>query len=389
VRRLAIKAALFSLLAFIIAACSEDRPQEPEEPSPRDFLVTRIDSAICTYTDGSGIDTFMILGYDDLHDAIPDTFPYSSELRIYMSGWHKSRPSALGETWAAPIIPRYRYKRWGPHDSDIFQTPWYPLDIDETCWDCATGSDYMTMSMGPFNYEFIARAYDESGQKDATPDTIYFKGNFQPSIDTVIVGYDSIPGGEIEFVPIGPGDTLFFGIDGAQQVRENVVTAFHVEPWFDALHTLIGYQFWYRCFINATGHDDPRDPTGSGIKAWQVFYQMVYYDWLENHPLNSLMHESIFKLYLPYDPLNPDTMYSVIDDPPDWAGEQKVTIKGADLRSTDTFEECIRVFCPTYDDTCGVVHRGPSQCLGHSGTGLVYKSGITSTDYTFYIKLIR
>lgn len=389
-RRFALIAVFFCiLLAYILAGCSDDRPQEPEEPLPEDFLVTRIDSAVCYFTNGLGIDTFVILGYDDLHDAIPDTFPYNSRLNIYMSGWHKSRPTLLDAAGAAAIIPRYRYKRWGPYDSDVFQTPWYPMDIDTTCWNCATGSDYASMSVGPFNYQFVARAYDETGGKSGSPDTIYFKGNYQPAIDTVIIGYDSIPLGEIEFVPIGPGDTLYFGIDGPQTPRDGVVTAYYAEPWIDGDDNIIGFIFWYQCFIRATGHDDPRDPPGSGIKAWQLYFRRVLSGWFEDQPLNNIMHETIAKLYVPYDPQNPDTMYSVIDDPPDWAGEQAITIIGSDLRSTETFDECLRALCHTYDDTCGVISPGSYSCLTHWGIGLVDKGGIASTDYTFYIKIIR
>lgn len=389
-RRFELLPVAFSiLLACIIAGCSEDRPQDPGEPPPVDFLVTRIDSAVCYFTDSRGIETIVTLGYDDLHDAILDSFPYNSELRIYMSGWHKSRPTSFDAAETAQIIPRYRYKRWGPYVSDIFETPWHPWDIDTTCWDCATGRDYVTMSVGPFNYQFVARSYDETGGKDASPDTVYFKGNFPPAIDTIITGYDSIPGGEVEFVPAGPGDTLYFGIDGPQTPRDGVVTAYQVEPWYDGGHNPVGFIFWYRYFIRASGYDDPRDPPGSGIKAWQIYYSMVYYAWIEDHPLNSITHETLCRLYIPYDPSNPDTMYSVIDDPPDWAGEQTITINGADIRSTETFGECIRVSCHTYDDTCGVIRPGLNRCLEHGGIGLVYKGGIASTKHTIFIKLIR
>jgi hypothetical protein len=325
----------------------------------------------------------------DFTDSEPDTMPYNSRLTMHYRGWDDPRDILEDNNPPTPIRFQYQYKRWSGLAN--FTSLWFPERAEDT--NRFADEDSVTMRVGTFNYWFRVRSFDEHYRADGTPDTVYFYSNYAPEIDSLVIGYDAIPGGDVEFVQV-PEDTIYLGIDGPLSPREGIVTAHDIQLIFDDNEppSLIGYYFYYHYYIRAWGHDDWRDPPGSGIKAWKYTLaaeQDVYYprenEWINEFPRDYMNLEVLFRLRIPFDSANPDTMYSIIEDPPLWMGDQNLEVFGKDLNKNDDYYGGIRATSPKIIPPDSIV----------PGIWYVDHTSVASAalqDFVtdrFYIKLVR
>ncbi|MBN1164297.1 MAG: hypothetical protein JXB45_06945 [Candidatus Krumholzibacteriota bacterium] len=319
------------------------------------------------------------------NDGQPDTLPYNSLLTLYYRGWDDPRDSLQ---YTNPVIqPRYQFlfERWGYGASggiSSYRTPWFPIAGAEDT-DCGYDIDSTTMRVGTFDYEFSARAFDEQYRSDGSPDRVSFCGNFPPVIDTLQIGFwdpDILTGtGQRVFREIET-DTLFFGWIGGSpggsglEKRVDRGDTLYINDWIynTGSSTLTKY---YRFVIRGEGHDDSRDPawTGTGIKGWQYFiddqdggnYLYQYEgEWRYDSPIwdpesavpNLFECEITVKFTIPFDQ-NIIKGDSLVRYPPDFFGEQVVTLRGGDIGIDEIFYEGIRATSPEIED-CVMIKPG-------------------------------
>jgi hypothetical protein len=286
----------------------------------------------------------------DFTDGIPDTMPYNSRLTMHYIGWDDPKDILEFTNPPLPIRFQYQYKRWS--GSANFTSLWFPERAEDT--NPFADEDSVTMRVGTYNYWFRTRAYDEQYRGDGTPDTVYFTSNYPPKIDSLKIGFDQVPATpSIEFEEI-VDDTLYVGVDGPVSPRPGICTAYNLEPRFDDLGALVGYYFYYKIIIRGWGQDDRRDPPGSGIKSWKFTLaaeQDLYYrrenEWINDFSINFMDLECVFRMWIPFDPLNPDTIYTPVYYPPPYLGDQDLEIWGKDLNKNDMFVGGIRATSPT------------------------------------------
>ncbi len=332
----------------------------------------------------------------NFHDGVNDTVPYNSRLNIHYKGWDDKRDIL---EYSPPVPIRFRYKYyWKAYGFDgalaTYDRSWLPQAAEDT--NCDSDEDSVTMRVGTYEYLFIVRSYDEQYRYDHTPDSVRFFGNFPPTIDRVQIGIDSIPyNTEIQFHEIDT-DTLFIGLDKAYSPRGDTCTAYSAayNPTTEI------FTYFFRFFIKGTGHDDPRDPPGSGIKGWNYNLEAAedYYfrkegEWNFEFPTNQMMQELIFRLDVPKDPnypgpgVRPDPAFA--DSPPGFMGQQQLFIKASDISDSKTFKDEIRGSSPVFSpagDPCGTVVS-----LGSWATIPRTPANYARTDTystSFYIKLV-
>lgn len=320
----------------------------------------------------------------DFSDAMPDTLPYNSLLTFQYIGWDDMRDS-LQFTGPDEIPMRYqfRYSRWAEGGIAMKTSTWYPYTGPEDT-DCYSDYDSTTMRVGTFEYLFLVRAFDEQNRCDGTPDTVNFFGNFPPTIDSLQIGFwdpDILEGPTQErvFRQIQT-DTLYFGWiggspagSGFEERVDRGDTLYIDDVSVDASSgTMTKY---YRFVVRAFGHDDPRDPTGpdAGIKSWMYSiddlgggdypYEMER-EWIFDSPTwdpeqttyDVFEHEVSIAITIPLD-IEIIKGDSLVQNPPEFFGDQAVTLTGKDLNDSDIFYEAIRGISPVYD-SCELVSPG-------------------------------
>jgi hypothetical protein len=196
----------------------------------------------------------------NFHDAVPDTVPYRSWLRLTYEGWDDSRDSTL----CAPDDPdrcvdfQIRYDREssrniGSHADSGWLPRGGPQDTDP-----GSPVDSNSANMGSVEYNFYARAVDEQGRGDGTPAHISIVGNFDPVLDEVSL--EDHFGNQIDLAVL---DTLTWnfwrGVGWPYTTVDDTVDIADPDQPFIK-------EFAWR--LRATGHDHPLDRVGSGVKAW-------------------------------------------------------------------------------------------------------------------------
>jgi hypothetical protein len=336
---------------------------------------TRILHGVCSPRGGTSYNV-------DFYDGIPDTFPYNSLLKIFYLGMDDIRDSLEFSNPEIPIRFQFQFERWAEGGFGRKLTPWYPLLHAEDTNPCADQEDpsrdvdSTTMRIGSFSYLFNARAFDEQYRSDGTPDAVSFYGNFPPAIDSLEIGFWDpgfleSPGQERVFRRIET-DTLYFGWIGGSPSGSGFEKGvdrgdtLYLDDWvYDpGRGTLTKF---YRFVIRGVGHDDPRDPGGSGtgIKGWQYFiydkdggdysYQREG-DWIFDSPTwdpgviveNLFEHEVVVSFTMPFEDkyVKGDTL---VRNPPAFFGDQEVSLIGNDIGDTDIFMEGIRGISPEFD----------------------------------------
>lgn len=302
--------------------------------------------------------------------GVPDTLPYNSLLRMRYRGWDDPRDELEFTNPPRPIRFQFQYNRWSTDEFGVRVaeklSPWYPLktpedtnpnaDVEDTGRDI----DSTTMRVGSFDYRFLARSFDEQDRPDGTPAVVSFVGNFPPVIDSMKIGfYDQRT--PARWRPAA-NDTLCVSWTGPiRGSLGDTICAYDVRVVVGA--TITKYFKWV---IAAGGHDDRRDPVGSGIKAWRyrIFdpdqdYQ--YYregEWQFNRPLNLLEQEVSFSITVPF---VTDTASlrrqtdSLLASPPLFFGQQAVEVTGQDVKDTELFKEGIRGISPKFDEFGNVI----------------------------------
>lgn len=196
----------------------------------------------------------------DFQDAVPDTVPYKSWVRLTYEGWDDARDSTL----CSPGDPdrcvdfQLRFDREsgriiGSH-ADSF---WLPRGgVQDT--DPGSPVDSNSANMGTVEYNFYARAVDENGRGDGTPAHVPIVANFDPVLDEVSL--EDHFGNQLDLAVL---DTLTWnfwrGVGWPYTAQEDTVDLNLPDLPFVK-------KFAWR--LRATGHDHPLDPVGSGIKAW-------------------------------------------------------------------------------------------------------------------------
>lgn len=300
----------------------------------------------------------------DFSDGIPDTLPYNSRLRFDYLGWDDPKDRySLENDPPLPIRFQFRYFRQTREGLAKKESSWYPLTGPEDTNPCDWGADPIirdadstTIRVGTFDYEFRVRSFDEQTRADGTPDTVRFVGNFPPTIDSVSYWYSFI----FAYPPIKKSldDTLRVQWDYLPNLDLNASIAF--DSAFDPIaRTKSKY---YRLYIYGYGHDDGRDPPGSGVKGWQFFIddpdENYPYkkegEWLFDHETNYMEQEIILKITAPTDELGKVDVDSLINNPPLFLGEQFLELRAKDISDKEIFDEGIRGITPKFDG-CDVI----------------------------------
>lgn len=358
---------------------------------------TRIFRAECSFTNKRGADSMIVLEYEDIVDAQPDTLPYNSLVRFNYEGWDDPKDIETLEFPEPNLIPirfQFMFERWGideNNNTSSYATPWYPTARAEDT-NRFEDVDSTTMRVGTYCYMFASRSFDEQYRADGTPDSVYFCGNFPPTIDEMEVGYDPDPKNFNptlpEFVPI-TGDTLYLGLDKLFQNRVDTASAYDVK--FE--QPAGPYTYYFAMYFKGSGHDDDRDPPGSGIKGWKYIIEAsedYYYrkenEWVYDNPLDEYYQELKFQVVVPYDSVARTPDYGILDDQPGFLGEQQLEIRAKDISNTEKFLEGIRGVSPVYNENDSLITPGKWIEVQRSPENY---ARLDITKRTFYLKLVR
>jgi hypothetical protein len=322
----------------------------------------------CLYTpQSSGVLESLTVYFND---GIPDTLPYNSLLRMRYRGWDDPDDELEFTNPPLPIRFQFQYQRWGYDEygarvAEKFSS-WYPLKIPEDTnpnadvEDSDRDVDSTTLRIGSFNYRFFVRSHDEQDRPDGTPAVVFFVGNFPPAIDSVRAGFYDQAAPTL-FRP-ATNDTIIIGWMGSLRASRGDTICPHnitVVPF-------VSVTKHFRFCIRAGGHDDLRDPIGSGIKGWRYTFtnpilDLDYYkegEWQFDKPLNDLKQELVFSITVPYKSNLPDALIqadSLIANPPGFLGLNYFRISAMDVKDTETFTEGIRGISPTFDEEGNVI----------------------------------
>jgi hypothetical protein len=347
------------------------------------------------YTDRSGTPNEDII---DFADGEPDTLPYNSLLRMHYLGWDDPKDSLEFTDPPVPIRFQFKFERWGYGLNGgvaSHRPAWMPEDGAEDT-NCNSNEDSTTMRIGTYDYLFLAKAFDEQYRYDHTPDTVSFVGNFPPTIDKVAIAYDSIPYSPSLELKDFEGDTVYIAIGKPLTIRgADTVASYMVE--YDPVSGI--WNQFFKMYINAGGHDDPRDPGGPdyGVRGWwysilaeEDFYYRNEESWTYDFDPDTMLQEISFRLVIPSDPDSPTPRPDpgFIEDPPLWMGHQDLRVRAADLSIKEIFNECIRAYSPIYadKDPCNeLITPGRLNCQDR---GVANYARQTSYNGWFYIKLV-
>jgi hypothetical protein len=357
---------------------------------------TRILRGMCFFVpQGTGLLDSMTVNFAG---GLRDTLPYGSKLRFEYAGWDDKRDS-LQFNPPLPIRFQFAYKRWAidQYNSIVAEktSPWYPLKYPEDTNpsdpnDLTRDTDSTTFRVGPFNYQFFARSFDEQNRPDGTPAVVSFVGNFKPTIDSVRVGF--IDQKTYQFRPTRH-DTLVIGW-GIRSVpytsRGDTLNPDSI--WVDPVTRNVTKR--YRFVVRSGGHDDHRDPPGSGIKGWKYWVlhptaDYPYYkegEWIFKKPLtlNTLQQELSFTITVGWTAARTD---SVVNNPPAFFGGQQVRVLGIDIEDTETTKEGVRCVTPEFDATGHVIPCGEDCWCVNNYTLAAYARSDTMT-IPVYLKLV-
>jgi hypothetical protein len=305
-------------------------------------------------------------------DDIPDTLPDSSLVRMSYWGWDDPKDRAnLQYNPPRPIRFQFAYNRWAIDEYGLKVanklSPWYPLKNPEDTnpgagvSDLYRDRDSTTMRIGTFDYKFSVRSFDEQNRSDGTPSVVSFWGNFAPRIDSVRTGFWDRQG----LPPVARvfhftrNDTIVVGWNGSPfAARGDTLSPYETLPAGSVPDRTLTKSF--RFTIRAGGHDDRRDPVGSGIKGWRYRItdpeQDLAYskenEWIFNGPRNVLNQECSFSITVPFPSspaANAHITDSLVHNPPRFLGAQTIEVVGKDDKESENFWEGIRGISPAFD----------------------------------------
>jgi len=224
---------------------------------------TRIDNVVNTYTPGSGGEQTRAI---DFADGIPDTVTYRSWVRLDYHGWDDARDGGIECNDFEPDkcigfqVAYHRTSQTVPGANEF--SLWQPRDgVHDT--DPFSSADSNSVNIPSAEMELFARAVDEHGRPDGTPPSVDVIGNFTPTLESVSVE-DHLG----NFLDLAVVDTVMWSFWKGEGW-----------PYTSAADTVeingpdVNFIKTFSFTIRARGHDDFRDPPGSGVKAWRYLAQ--------------------------------------------------------------------------------------------------------------------
>ena len=334
----------------------------------------------------------------DFSDGIPDTLPYNSILRLDYLGWDDKRDlPTLEYDPPLPIKFQFRYLRWYYNEEGAQSgrklSSWYPFtgpedtnpgaDLDDPTRD----QDSTSIRVGSYNYNFLVRSFDEQNRADGTPDTVSFVGNFLPIVDSLSLAYKDFSSHLIQL----KSDTVYLGWKWLHFYNPDTVMSDMIG--LDDTVVVAGDSMivrYYKLILQAWGHDDRRDPPGSGIRTWRFNIYDPDYDYhyigenefLDADPVNVLSYDFYLKIKAP---LRQNGTDSLVNDPPPYLGEQLITVKGMDLGPGIVFKEGIRGITPKFDSHGNVIPGDNWIIIDNTSTANARQ---VSFSKKFYFKLV-
>jgi len=221
----------------------------------------------------------------DFADAIPDTVPYNSWTTIHYLGEDDPRD---GQTCAPPAINPDRcidfqvaYERTSTRvPGATAHSGWLPRSGGHDT-DALSTTDSNSMNMGSLEYDVFARSIDEQARPDGTPPGVHIVGNFDPTLDSLVVIDHFGAGVNLDG---GAVDTLQWNFWKGASAGTDPLTGQPRSGWpYQAITDTVDFgdpdnpfikRYVFR--IRARGHDHPWEPSGSGVKSWRY---LIYSDY--------------------------------------------------------------------------------------------------------------
>lgn len=237
----------------------------------------------------------------DFNDAVPDTVPYGSWIRLRYQGWDDSRDG----TACQPLNPdrclnfQVSYARDSSRiPGAVAQSGWLPQGGQHDT-DPFSAADSNSINVNSLEYVFQARTIDEAGTPDGTPPSVSIVGNYAPVLKTVSLE-----------------DHFSNQVDASGTVVDTLTwnfwkgvgwpyTAITDTIDFDVTPPVFKKTFEWR--LSATGADHPLEPN-RGVRAWQYhimddqgrFWPLVNGDGSWHDGVNVDIMDDTFRLTFTY-----------------------------------------------------------------------------------------
>ena len=258
--------------------------------------------------------------YLDITDGIPDTVQLYSWVRVDYSGVDDERDGKSCDPSDTDLCVGFQasYHLSSVHQPSVEEYSLYRPRSGVHDTDPFSARDSNTFSIGPFEYELFVRALDENRRPDGTPPHVDIVGNFNPTLDSVVVR-DHL-NNRIDLSIVDTVTWNFWKGEGWPYLCE-CDTVDKPETWcfgpqdppecqFKSFPDNRGTFDYYKSFgvrIKAWGHDHPRDPSGSGVKAWRYMVMnssgqyinlgrsmLGWFDGVEIDVMNELIRWKVF-----------------------------------------------------------------------------------------------
>jgi hypothetical protein len=328
----------------------------------------------------------------DFKDGIPDTVSYDSWLWINYSGQDSDRDEIKCPSTQADkcIVFQVAYHRDSERVAGAEEfSLWQPRNEPYHNTDEFSATDSNTFHIGSLEYELFARALDENGRPDGTPPSVAIVGNFNPVIDDYSV--EDHLGNRINLAIVDTVKWDFWKGEGYPYQCECDTVA-KPQNFCDFDINCGGRQFplsngsldFYKSWsvhIKAQAHDHPKDPTGSGVKAWQYVVKNSQGEflnlgkglagWFDGAQIDVLDDVIRWTVYYPGPfTLDPDPYgTTVYEKLPNWLGEDLTFfLIGRDTAKLEgEFEQSIFI-----NGEKAIINQFPSASLGRWTEEKVY-----------------
>jgi hypothetical protein len=267
----------------------------------------------------------------DFMDAIPDTVPFYSWVRIDYEGWDDSRDDKLCASTDPNGCLGFQVAYYkssvfepGAQEFSLFQPRGHVQDTDPY-----SAADSNSFNMASIEYDLYARTVDENGRPDGSPAGVPIVGNYDPTLDSLVV--EDHLGNRIDITTIDTITWNFWKGEGWPYIcicdTVDFEQAFCGQCGGREYPDNQGTYDYYKSFsfrVKAYGHDHaldptptPKNPDGSAIKAWQYMIEnsqgqylnlgRAQKGWFEGSELDVLDEVVRWRVYYPglLDP-NPD-----------------------------------------------------------------------------------
>jgi len=321
--------------ALGLGACDDSSLQKPLIPptvtvTPDSLPRAEIVTVLNTYWRGGQKFSASI----NVHDSIPDTIPYQSWITVFVDG----TPAPGADSTCTDSINwclgyQNSWTSSSPYTGSQ-SVPWLPVSPEDS--DSTGTQDSTSLNIGSQEYTVRARAVDDQGRSDNAPPEISLMGNFPPTLDEHYL--EDCDGTKIE-----DGDTLFWNWwDPCNYTGSTLDTLEIIAPDIRVIKT-------WTLRIRGKGHDDARDPDGSGVKSWLYLFHLADNPgqaqkfarsgvWVDGQANNELSDEMQFTIR--YDPIvDPGGTDAFQSLPPAIGQGYDFTMTGRDLAQLDEFRQ--------------------------------------------------